>query len=77
MKWLINWLKKIKEEKVQRAAAMLESGEYDRKIKQEEILAKAREKENKIKKIKNKHRLKIEDSYSETPNKRKEFKIGL
>jgi len=78
MRWLINLLKDMKAKKVQREVEMLESGEYDRKIKQEEILAEARAKRNKLRQIREQHRPVSELSSNEpSGQKKKKLTIGI
>ncbi len=69
----------MKEDKVSKEANMLESGEYDRKIKQEEILARARAKQNKLKSIRQSNRPEGETYPATSPEskKKKELTIGL
>lgn len=71
---LIEWLKELKQKKVAKAKAMLESGEYDRKIEDEKILAKARIKENKIRTLRRGSPL-VEDIKPEV--KKRDIKFGM
>ena len=77
MKWLINLLKKMKAEKVNKEICMLESGEYDNIIKNEEILSRARAKQNKIKQLKNQNKPAREYSEQSTPEPTKKKKLTI